>query len=84
MLTSKVSDSIPIGLFSVDPETTTENVIKAVQGGVLTINEGRKRMNLPAVDGGDSLLVSLNYVHLDNMDNYQNNKDNKGENSVNE
>ncbi|WP_125589400.1 phage portal protein [Companilactobacillus jidongensis] len=71
-------------LFSVDPETTTENVIKAVQGGVLTINEGRKKMNLPAVDGGDSLLVSLNYVHLDNMDNYQNNKDNKGENSVNE
>lgn len=68
-------------LFSVDPETTTQNVIKAVQGGVLTINEGRKKMNLPAVDGGDSLLVSLNYVHLDNMDNYQNNK---GENSVNE
>lgn len=71
-------------LFSVDPETTTENVIKAVQGGVLTINEGRKKMNLPAVDGGDQLLVSLNYVHLDNMDNYQNNKDNEGENSVNE
>ncbi|MGI3099837.1 phage portal protein [Companilactobacillus alimentarius] len=71
-------------LFSVDPETTTQNVIKAVQGGILTINEGRKRMNLPAVDGGDSLLVSLNYVHLDNMDNYQNNKDKKGENSVNE
>ena len=71
-------------LFSVDPETTTQNVIKAVQGGILTINEGRKKMNLPAVDGGDDLLVSLNYIHLNNMDNYQNNKDKKGENSVNE
>ncbi|WP_195701189.1 phage portal protein [Companilactobacillus futsaii] len=71
-------------LFSVDPETITQNVIKAVQGGILTINEGRKKMNLPAVDGGDDLLVSLNYIHLNNMDNYQNNKDKKGENSVNE
>lgn len=68
-------------LFSVDPETATENAIKAVQGGVLTINEARKKLNLPDVDGGDQLLVSLNYVHLDNMDNYQNSK---GENNIDE
>lgn len=61
-------------LFSVDPETTAENAIKEVQGGILTINEARKKMNLPSVKGGDNILISLNYAHLDNLDNYQNNK----------
>ncbi|WP_125708063.1 phage portal protein [Companilactobacillus zhongbaensis] len=71
-------------LFSVDPQTATKNAIQAVQGGLITINEARRKMNLSPLDGGDQLLVSLNYVHLDNMDNYQNNKDGKGETNINE
>lgn len=61
-------------LLNTDPNTTLDNAIKAVQGSLLTINEGREKMNLPPVDGGDNLLISLNYAHLDNLDNYQNNK----------
>lgn len=65
-------------LLTTDPNAVLENAIKGIQGGVLTINEAREKMNLPPVDGGNTLLVSLNYVHLDNMDTYQNSK-NTGE-----
>lgn len=57
-----------------DPQTTLENTIKAVQGSLMTINEGRSKLGLSAVDGGDRLLASLNYTHLDGLDRYQNTK----------
>jgi len=65
-------------LLTTEPNAVLENAIKGIQGGVLTINEAREKMNLPPVDGGNNLLVSLNYTHLDNMDAYQNSK-NTGE-----
>lgn len=72
------------GLFNTNPQTSLKSVVQAVQGSLLTINEGRKKLNLPEMEGGDQLLVSLNYAHLGNLDNYQNNKDNKGDKSLDE
>ncbi|MGO2267797.1 phage portal protein [Vagococcus salmoninarum] len=63
-------------LLETDPQSVLETTIKAVQGSLLTINEGRKKIGLPKADGGDRLLVSLNYTHLDNLDTYQFRKEN--------
>lgn len=65
-------------LLSVDPQTNLQNTIQAVQGSILTINEGRKKLNLEPVENGDDLLISLNYTHLSNLDNYQNTRTGNG------
>lgn len=39
--------------------------------GMITINEGREILNLPAVEGGDRRLQSLNFVGADKADEYQ-------------
>lgn len=62
-------------LLTVDPETSLKSTIQAVQGSLLTINEGRKKLNLEPIDGGNDLIVSLNYAHLANLDHYQNSKE---------
>lgn len=55
-----------------DPQTTLENTLKAVQGSLMTINEGREKIGLSAIDNGDRMLASLNYTYLDNLEKYQN------------
>lgn len=54
-----------------DPQAALENAIKAVQGTLMTINEGRAKLGLPAIDGGDRLLTSLNYTYYDTLEKYQ-------------
>ena len=43
-----------------DPKTTVDYLAKEVGSGLLTINEARDVMDLPAVEGGDVLLVPAN------------------------
>ena len=62
-------------LLETDPVNRLETTIKAVQGSLLTVNEGRQRLGLPQVEGGDRLFASLNYTYLDNLENYQMRKD---------
>jgi HK97 family phage portal protein len=40
--------------------------------GVLSVNEARRLLSLPPVDGGDVRLQSLNYVNAQKADTYQN------------
>ncbi|MGO3732061.1 MAG: phage portal protein [Vagococcus sp.] len=63
-------------LLETDPVNRLETTIKAVQGSLLTVNEGRQKLGLPSMEGGDRLLASLNYTYLDNLENYQNRKEN--------
>lgn len=67
-------------LLEADPQTKVENVLKQVQGSLLTINEGRSKLGLPPKDGGDRLLASLNYTYLDSLEKYQ--LDMKGEQPI--
>lgn len=55
----------------VDPQETMQQVMQAVNNSLITINEGRAKLGKKPVDGGDRLLTSLNYTHLDKMDDYQ-------------
>lgn len=59
-------------LLESDPVNRLETTIKAVQGSLLTVNEGRQKLGLPSMEGGDRLLASLNYTYLDNLEKYQN------------
>ncbi|MDC8311347.1 phage portal protein, partial [Lacticaseibacillus rhamnosus] len=59
-------------LFSADPATMQELAVKGLQGGVLTTNEARAKLNLPPITGGDEIMASLNYTPLSNLTNYQN------------
>ena len=45
-----------------DTLSTYDAVTKAVLGSVMTQNEGRARINLPPVEGGDSFLIPKNTV----------------------
>lgn len=58
-------------LLETDPETKVKNVLDQVKGSLLTINEGRSKMGLPPMDGGDRLLASLNFTYLDILEKYQ-------------
>lgn len=59
-------------LFSADYATVQDLAIKGLQGGLITVNEGREKLGLPPVPNGDSVMASLNYTTLDNLQNYQN------------
>ncbi|MGM0175552.1 phage portal protein [Enterococcus sp. DIV0800] len=59
------------GLLESDPETRITNILEQVKGSILTINEGRSKLGLPPVDGGDRLLASLNFTYLDTLERYQ-------------
>ncbi|WP_413489256.1 phage portal protein [Carnobacterium divergens] len=61
-------------LLESDPVNRLETTIKAVQGSLLTVNEGRRKLGLPDMAGGDRLLASLNYTYLDNLEKYQNSR----------
>lgn len=50
----------------VDSQTTrVDNVSKLVQGGILTLNEGRKELGKQAIPDGDKLLLPLNLTPVD-------------------
>lgn len=55
------------GLLRGDFKTRMEGSALAVQWGLSTINERRALENLPAIDGGDSLLVPLNMSRLEDL-----------------
>ena len=42
------------------PETKINVLTKAIDKGLMTINEGRAKMELPPIDGGDTTLVMAN------------------------
>ncbi len=52
-------------------ETKIKLLHEAAPLGVITINEARKLLALPPVDGGERRLQSLNYVSADKADRYQ-------------
>lgn len=58
-------------LLEADSETKVKNILEQVKGSLLTINEGRSKLGLPPVDGGDRLLASLNYTYIDTLEKYQ-------------
>lgn len=58
-------------LMELDPESKISNLIKQVQGSLLTVNEARAKMGLMPVNGGERLLGSLNYTYLDVLQDYQ-------------
>lgn len=43
-----------------EPKTKVEVITKAIDKGLMTINEGRDKMELPPIDGGDKTLVMAN------------------------
>ena len=55
------------GLLRGDFKTRMEGSALAVQWGLATINERRALENLPAIEGGDSLLVPLNMSRLEDL-----------------
>lgn len=59
-------------LFETDPETSQDLAIKGVQAGLLTVNEGRKKIGLAPVDNGDSLLMNVDYIPLEDMNKSKN------------
>ncbi|MEO3150622.1 phage portal protein, partial [Turicibacter sanguinis] len=50
--------------------------VKAIQSGVLSVNECRELEECNYREGADSLLMSLNYVPLDKWENYLESKNN--------
>lgn len=58
-------------LLETDPETKVKNVLDQVKGSLLTINEGRSKLGLSPMPGGDRLLASLNFTYLDTLEKYQ-------------
>ena len=41
-----------------------EYLDKAVKGGLMTISEARRKLNLPYVDGTDILLIPVNMAYI--------------------
>lgn len=54
-------------ILQVSEEKLIELLTKSVQGSMMTINEARKRLGLQPVEGGDTLIVSLNYAQINNF-----------------
>ena len=45
-----------------DSKTQMDNIVKAVQNGLYTQNEGREYLDKPAKEGGDILVMNGNYI----------------------
>ena len=58
-------------LLESDPDTMVKNILDQVKCSLITINEGRGKLGMPSLDGGDRLLTSLNYTYLDALEKYQ-------------
>jgi len=53
------------------PETKINVITKAIDKGLMTINEGRAKMELPPIEGGDKMLVMANnLVPLSELDDF--------------
>ena len=57
------------GLIKMDSTAKANYLAKMVQNGLMTRNEGREAVNLPAVDGGDELTVQTNLTPLEDLEN---------------
>lgn len=56
------------GLIKMDSTAQANYLSKLVQNGLLTRNEGRDRINMPAVDGGDELTIQVNLTSVDDLE----------------
>lgn len=52
-------------------KTKNELIFNLLPMGLISINEARKILNMPSIEGGDKYLQSLNYVNKDVIDQYQ-------------
>ena len=50
-----------------DLKTQAECITKFIQSGVYTINEARNLVGLPAVEGGDIIIMNGSYVRLEDI-----------------
>ena len=57
-------EHIVAALLRGNTEAVNRSIDTAIKGGFMTINEGRRIINQPAVDGGDNILVPLNMTTL--------------------
>lgn len=55
------------GLLQMDSQAKAEFLSKVTQNGLMTRNEGRAKLNLPARAGGDQLTVQSNLTPLDQL-----------------
>lgn len=55
------------GLLQADSAAKIAFLSSAVQNGLMTRNEGRGKLNLPRVDGGDALTAQVNLSPLDKL-----------------
>lgn len=51
-------------LLRTDSKTQMENLVKAVNNGLYSVNEGREYLDKPRKEGGDKLIVNGNYIPL--------------------
>ena len=56
------------GLIKMDSQSRGQYLATLSQNGLMTRNEARKVLNLPAVDGGDELTVQTNLSPLDSLE----------------
>lgn len=54
-------------LLRMDPATQADVIVKLVSGGVKAPNEGRKDLNLPPLDGGDTVYMQQQDFPLDQV-----------------
>ena len=52
-------------------KTKNELIFNLLPMGILSINEAREILNVPAIEGGDKYIQSLNYVDKDIINKYQ-------------
>lgn len=55
------------GLLRTDSKGRAEFLSKMVQNGLMTRNEGRRKENLPPIDGADELTVQVNMTNLEDL-----------------
>jgi HK97 family phage portal protein len=58
------AEMLPETILRLDSETQTKIIAQRVNNALMTPNEGRKVLNLPAIAGGDTLLVPVNLAPL--------------------
>lgn len=55
------------GLIRMDSKTQMETLRAGVDGSLLTINDGRKKINLPPLDGGNTVYMQMQDLPLDQV-----------------
>ena len=64
-------------LYACDLESRVRYQTQTIGAGIRTINEWRKKENMPALDGGDTAIVSANYKSLQALINENNTNTNE-------